>query len=60
MEDNSYEDKEVQKSKSMLLTSENNIKRNSLTQSNSLSIIQSSLSGKQMTKMMQRKLKKQQ
>jgi hypothetical protein len=60
MEDNSYEDKEVQKSKSMLLTSENNIKRNSLTQSNSLSNIQSSLSGKQMTKMMQRKLKKQQ
>ena len=60
MEDNSYEDKEVQKSKSMLLTSENNIKRNSLTQYNSLSNIQSSLSGKQMTKMMQRKLKKQQ
>ena len=60
MEDNSYEDKEVQKSKSMLLTSENNIKRNSLTQSNSLSNIQLSLSGKQMTKMMQRKLKKQQ
>ena len=60
MEDNSYEDKEVQKSKSMLLTSENNINRNSLTQSNSLSNIQSSLSGKQMTKMMQRKLKKQQ